>query len=71
MEEKQNKKPLKGIKKQAIYKMVPGISDFDVKSTIWDVMSEFRTKSIEEIRRKHIVWPKEVDEILRRLQFLD
>ncbi len=65
------KKPLKALKKQAIYKLVPGIADNDVKLTIWEVMAEFRGKPIEEIRCLHTVWPKEVTEILKRLQFSD
>lgn len=65
------KKPRKALKKQAIYKMVPGIADIDVKLTIWEVMAEFRSKTIEEIKHLQIVRPKEVTEILKRLQFID
>lgn len=71
MEDTPVKQVKKAVKKQSIYRMVPGIADNDVKLTMWEVMAEFRDKSIEEIKHLQIVRPKEVDEILKRLQFLD
>lgn len=59
----------RAIKKHQLIKLLPGIPDGLFRETCWQVMSEFRKKPIEEVKRIQIVLPREVEEIKKQLQY--